>query len=115
MTSAMESARTGKPIRVLSEPCPYVRSIAELEALAADANEDPDEFGCNYSLGQRLFTDLYLTLGSDATWQRLRELYVASQVSDDTSEVSATGGRHRTCSPGIRASSWGFSANRAVV
>ena len=91
MTSAMESARTGKPIRVLSEPCPYVRSIAELEALAADADEDPDEFGCNYSLGQRLFTDLYLTLGSDATWQRLRELYVASQVSDDTSDVSATG------------------------
>ena len=91
MTSAMESARTGKPIRVLSGPCPYVRSIAELEALAADADEDPDEFGCNYSLGQRLFTDLYLTLGSDATWQRLRELYVASQVSDDTSEAAATG------------------------
>ena len=63
MTSAMESARTGKPIRVLSEPCPYVRSIAELEALAADADEDPDEFGCNYSLGQRLFTDLHRTLG----------------------------------------------------
>ena len=91
MTSAMESARTRKPIRVLSGPCPYVRSIAELEALAADADEDPDEFGCNYSLGQRLFTDLYLTLGSDATWQRLRELYVASQVSDDTSEAAATG------------------------
>ena len=91
MTSAMESARTGKPIRVLSEPCPYVRSIAELEALAADANEDPDEFGCNYSLGQRLFTDLHRTLGSDVTWERLRELYVASQVPDDTSEVSATG------------------------
>ena len=91
MTSAMESARTGKPIRVLSEPCPYVRSIAELEALAADANEDPDEFGCNYSLGQRLFTDLYLTLGNDATWQRIRELYVASQVSDDTSEAAAAG------------------------
>ena len=91
MTSAMGSARTGKPIRVLSGPCPYVRSIAELEALAADADEDPDEFGCNYSLGQRLFTDLYLTLGSDATWQRLRELYVASHASDDTSEAAATG------------------------
>ena len=91
MTSAMESERTGKPIGVLSGPCPSVRSIVALEALAPDADEDPEEFGCNYSLGQRLFTDLYRTLGGDVTLQRFGELYVASQASGDSEETSVTG------------------------
>ena len=91
MTSAAESIRTGNPIGVFSDPCPYAKSIAALEDLAPDAAENPEEFGCNYSLGQRLFTDLHRTLGGGATRQALRELYVLSQAIDEAEESTAEG------------------------
>ena len=91
MTSAAESMRTEKPIGVFSGPCLYAKSIAALEDLAPDAAENPEEFGCNYSLGQRLFTDLHRTLGGGATRQALRELYVLSQATDETEESTAEG------------------------
>ena len=91
MTSVAESMRTGKPMGVFSGPCPYAKSIAALEDLAPDAAENPEEFGCNYSLGQRLFTDLHRTLGGGATRQALRELYVLSQAIDETEKSTAEG------------------------
>ena len=91
MTSAAESIRTGKAIGVFSGPCPYAESIAALEDLAPDAAENPEEFGCNYSLGQRLFTDLHRTLGGGATRQAIRDLYVLSQATDETEESTAEG------------------------
>ena len=91
MTSVAESKLTGKPIGVFSGPCPYAKSLAALETLAPDAGEDPDEFGCNYSLGQRLFTDLHRALGRDATRQALRELYVLSQAAYENGESPSKG------------------------
>ena len=82
MASAIESERTGKPVNPTNDPCAYVGSIAELEALAPDTGSDVDVFDCNYSLGERLFVDMYRALGGEAIWHGLRELYIASQVED---------------------------------
>ena len=41
------------------------------------------EYLCNYSLGERLFVDLYRTLGHERFQQGFRNLYVASVVEDD--------------------------------
>ena len=53
MASIIEGARSGRPIGVTNHPCAYIGSIAELESL--DTSRGNTEFGCNYSLGERLF------------------------------------------------------------
>ena len=90
MASSIENMRTGRSIRVTNDPCAYARSIMELEALVPDADSDFDVFGCNYSLGERLFVDLYRSLGRDAIWQGLRDLYAKSVVEDDDDDLRGT-------------------------
>ena len=41
------------------------------------------EFECNYALGERLFVDLYRTLGDEQFLQGFRALYLASEMEDD--------------------------------
>ena len=90
MASSVENRRTGRPIEVTNDPCAYARSIIELETSAPDADADYDVFGCNYSLGERLFVDMYRVLGENAIWQRLRELYIKSLVEDDADDLKGT-------------------------
>ena len=90
MASVIENRRTGKPVGVTNDPCTYVRTIAELEVFASDPDTDYDEFGCNYSLGERLFVDMARILGNDAVWQGLRELYIKSLVEDDADDLKGT-------------------------
>ena len=57
----VDEARDGKPVDADNHPCAHVRSIEELEA---------DPFGgCNYTLGKRIFLDLYRSLGVAAFQQ----------------------------------------------
>ncbi len=81
MASVSEADRAGRPLDANNYPCAYVNNIAELESLAATLDSDP--FACNYSLGERLFLDLYRNLG-DADFQRgFRELYRLSLAEHD--------------------------------
>ena len=82
MGYAIEGARTGRPIGIISSPCAYATTIAELEGLNISLGDD--EFGCNYSLGYRLFADLYRTLGDESFRQRFSALYLASEMEDDS-------------------------------
>ena len=78
MMSITEDGRAGAPRLAISYPCPELRSIAELEA------SDPYALTtrkCNYSLGGRLFLDLYYTLGDTAFQQGFRNLYLMSEAS----------------------------------
>ena len=86
MASTVENKRTGKPVRVTTDPCAYARSIAELKALAPDRDADL----CNYSLGGRLFVDMYRTIGDNAVWKSLRELYDRSLVEDYADDLKWT-------------------------
>ena len=90
MASTIENRRTEKPVGVTNDPCAYARSIAELESLTPDQDVDFNVFGCNYSLGERLFVDMYRAIGEDAIWQGLRELYVNSLVEDDVDDLKGT-------------------------
>ncbi len=68
-------------------PCPYARRLSDLED--AGPQQRSLEFRCSYSLGFRLFRDLYRELGEDF-WDGLRLLYQKSQVDDDSDECSGT-------------------------
>ena len=87
MASIIERDRTGRSIGATNSPCPHARNIAELERL--DIAEDGIEFGCNYSLGERLFLDLNRTLGDTQFRQGFRELYIASAARDDTDDYGS--------------------------
>ena len=84
MASIVERDRTGRPINATSSPCAHARNIVELESLKI--TQDSIEFGCNYSLGERLFLDLNRTLGDTQFQQGFRELYIASAAQDDTDD-----------------------------
>ena len=88
VASIIDGARTGRPIEVSRTPCVYARNIAELESLVVA--RDDVEFECNYSLGERLFVDLYRTLGAERFRQGFRELYLASKREHDTDNYWGT-------------------------
>ncbi len=81
MEFIVENARTGAPLVADRYPCPFFDTLGELDR----ANpRHPSygggwpEFGCNYSMGERLFLDLYRTLGREQFRQGFRNLYLAS-------------------------------------
>ena len=88
MASIIEGVRTGRPIGVTNLPCVYARNIAELEGLGIAQGDI--EFVCNYSLGERLFVDLYRTLGYERFRQGFRALYLASEIEDDAGRLRGT-------------------------
>ena len=74
MDIAIENRRAGEPMNAQHRLCDYATNIAE--AIRKDK-----EYRCEHSLGERLFLDLWRTLGEDAFWQRARNLYDMSQVN----------------------------------
>ncbi len=88
MASISESVRTGNPVGATKYPCAHADSIADLEAL--EAGRDTSEFRCNYSLGERLFVDLYHALGDERFRQGFRDLYLASEVDDAADNLRGT-------------------------
>ena len=93
MAYVVKNRRTGEPIGVVFAPCADARSIIELEALAPDTDAD-EGVHCNYSLGARLFVDMYRNLGPDAMWRGLRDLYDESLVEDDDLKRTSLGIKH---------------------
>ena len=86
MASIAESARTGRPLDPDRPPCAHVQTIAALERL--NEARGYDAFNCADALGERLFLDLYLTLGDGAFRQGFRTLYRLSEVEDiDGNEI----------------------------
>ena len=76
MMTIKENGRAGLPRMAFSYPCPDPRSIAKLEGL------DPHAITTlkgNLSLGERLFLDLYYTLGDTAFREGFRNLYLMPQ------------------------------------
>ena len=89
MASIAESARTGLPVDPVNPPCAHVQTIAALERL--NAGRGYDAFDCADALGERLFLDLYLTLGDGAFRQGFRNLYLMSEVEDVNGEKVSVG------------------------
>ena len=79
--AVIEKGLDGEEVMPEGGPCPYMRTISELDEQPPDS--DTDEFGCNYTLGERLFLDLYRSINEVDFWQGIRDLYVRSQVSEE--------------------------------
>jgi hypothetical protein len=70
--SFSERARTGLPLEPDNYPCDSTIGIRELEA--RNYTRDAAGFVCNYATGERLFLDLYRTLGEDSFLRGFRNL-----------------------------------------
>ena len=88
MASFIDGSRTGRPVAVSNPPCDHAGSLAGLESLGISVGDV--EYLCNYSLGERLFVDLYRTLGHERFQQGFRNLYVASEIKDEDEDVRST-------------------------
>lgn len=67
---------SGRPLEIWGSPCPYIRTIAEFTH--QNSEQSSPVYGCGYSLGERLFMDLYRNLGEERFQQGFRSLYLAS-------------------------------------
>ncbi len=72
-----ENVRVERPLEPDRGPCPYFETISQLES--ADYALGSPENSCNYSLGQRLFLDLYHTLGDTDFRRGFRNLYLSAE------------------------------------
>ena len=109
VASIVDGARTGRPVGVTNLPCPYAPNIAGLESL--NVSRGDAEFWCNYSLGERLFVDLYRTLGDERFRQGFRALYLASELEEDDDDPGTSVGIEH-----VRAAfRSGGGAERAVI
>ncbi|MCY3886382.1 MAG: hypothetical protein OXG19_01555 [Chloroflexi bacterium] len=80
---------TGYAIIPEYRPCPDLRTIAAVEALEITPTYSVDIL-CHYALGERLFHDLYRTLGEPAFRRGFRNLYLLSQSDDPEDECEDT-------------------------
>ena len=87
MASISQRAQTGYRVGPTTFPCAYPGNIVELESqrVAEDVVHP-----CNYSLGERLFVDLYRTLGEARFQQGFSDLYLLSRVNDDPGNSPST-------------------------
>ena len=86
MEFTVEKANAGRPIIADNYPCPYFSSLIYLvkaDILHPGRGGTFDEFRCNYSLGERIFLDMYRNLGDAAFRQGFSRLYQRSQVLDE--------------------------------
>ncbi len=74
------TAATGLPVALERAPCAYADNIAKWESL--DPERGTSEFSCSYALGERLFHDLYRSLGENAFRQGFGNLYLLSLADD---------------------------------
>ena len=88
LASLSELARVNTPVAITTRPCAYADSIADLENL--NPTWASDAFGCNYSLGERFFFDLFRLIGPDDFRRGFRILYLASQKEDDADGYPGT-------------------------
>ena len=91
LASISERARNGKPLEPNNYPCAVASNIKALARF--DTSLYPDAFDCNYALGERLFLDMYGSLGENQFQRGFRTLYLVSAVenTDDDQAGAAVG------------------------
>ncbi len=82
MEFIVENARTGAPLTAHYYPCAVFETLGEVDQKNPQRPSDGGpwkEFLCNYSMGERLFLDLYRTLGREQFREGFRNLYLATK------------------------------------
>ena len=88
LASVSERSRTGKDIEATNPPCAVARNIDALERF--DTERNLDAFFCNYSLGERIFADLYRSMDEAGFRRGFRNLYLMSEAEDDADDLRGT-------------------------
>ena len=90
--SISENARVATPIGPDNDPCTLFKTIAEVESLDPEkgTTKKTNEYRCYYSLGERLFLDLYDSLGEETFREGFRNLYLKSLRDDATDDCEGT-------------------------
>ena len=84
-----EHDRSGRAIEPVASACVPAETISELEALSrVDLSASGKK--CYYSFGERLFLDLYNSLGEETFRQGFRNLYLKSQSEDYSDDCEGT-------------------------
>ncbi len=81
LQSIQANSYSGVPVRPEKPPCVYARSLAELESLEP-SELTGDAFLCHYSLGERLFHDLYRNMDDTTFRLGFRRLYLLSVIDN---------------------------------
>ena len=82
---------TGTAMTPSNYPCPHAPNIQELERV--NPNKQEDAFSCNYSLGERLFIDLWNEMGEVPFRTKAQKLYHRSEAGTEElgiADVKAT-------------------------
>ncbi len=86
-----ENARVGRPFEPDNYPCGQAINIATLERLNPSRGDGARSlFRCNYSFGERIFLDLYRSIGESEFKQGFRSLYQASMLPDEDDSTEGT-------------------------
>ena len=85
----VEHTLTGHPLEPVNYPCGLSQSIAELEK-GGSSEADP-EYACNYATGERLFMDLYHSLGEKSFLLGLQRLYDSVSETPGSAEDRLAG------------------------
>ena len=80
---------SGVPIRPEKQPCAQARNLAELEGLAPQVLAGPAGL-CPYSLGERLFHDLYRNMDETTFRLGFRRLHLLSQNDNPRDRCDGT-------------------------
>ena len=112
MGAFSERARTGVPLEPDNYPCGTASGIWELET--RDYTRDAAGYVCNYALGERLFLDLYQTLGEDAFRRGFRKLNALVEETDAGSGAHAGIGGVRWAFAGESGPAGGESASDVI-
>ena len=83
-----ENARVGRPLVHNRKQCLLFNTIGDLDL--ADVETGSDEFYCAYTLGQRLFLDLYRAMGEAAFQKAFRSLYLKRLHDDPADDCEGT-------------------------
>ena len=77
VTAASEHVTNGRPMDPWGAPCYAYRTLADLDHYLDPSDPDPGSRACVYRLGERLFLDMYMTLGEDAFRRGFRAYYLS--------------------------------------
>ena len=98
----VEHIRTGHPLEPVNYPCPSSTTISRLERQVLQ--ESDAGYACNYAVGERLFLDLYHSLGQEPFLQGFRRLYdIVSDVGSSQESQLAGIDELRQAFPGTAA------------
>ena len=77
---------TGVPMTASTYPCPHFSNIQQLES--ANPRKNEDTFRCSYSLGERVFLDLWQKMGDVPFREGAQRLYQQTQAGEEGAKIA---------------------------